>query len=224
MKILIAITACHKRADYCNYQRGAWVSRLPKGVSYRFFYGRGRLNPRAFRYADEIDLNVPDDYDHLTLKVRAMLKWAYEQGFDYVFKCDDDTYLFPDRLMKSGFQKWDYLGQSRVLDGLGRGICSGGCYGLSRKALMALVTSRPESIYKPRHLNLVSGALWQEDRWVAEVLQKSGIQPHNDLRFTQRKKDRTGSEIAVWEYPGLAMVREHRRHYPLELKLTYREF
>jgi len=153
-----------------------------------------------------------------------MFEWAYREGFDYVFKCDDDTYLFPERLMKSGFQRWDYIGQSRVLDGLGRGICSGGCYGLSRKALKVLVESPQDWMYKPRQLNLTGAVLWQEDRWVAEVLQRSGIQPHNDKRFTQRSKDMTGAEIAVWEYPGIEMVRKHRRHYPLDLKLTYKEF
>lgn len=223
MRILIAIVACHKRYQYCAYQRGSWISELPKGTLSRFFFGRGGTNPRPFYMADEIDLPVPDDYGNLILKVRAIFEWAYQEGYDYVLKCDDDTYLFPDRFLKSGFQRWDYIGQSRVLDGLGRGICSGGCYGLSRKALKVLIESPRELMYKPRHLNLISGALWQEDRWVAEVLQKNGIQPHNDPRFTQRRKE-TGSEIAVWEYPGFEMVRKHRRHYPLGFEFKYREF
>lgn len=222
MKILIAIIACHKRAGYCNYQRGTWISKLPKGVSYRFFYGQGRLNPRPFRYADEVDLDVPDDYDHLALKVRAVLNWAFAQGYDAVFKCDDDTYVFPERLAALG--RFDYAGEARDFDGSNAKICSGGGYWLSRKALRAVVMSDKKLHYKYSHQSSAAGwRLMQEDWWIATVMKDAGIKSHNVLGIGSRKVQQE-PRVAIWEYSGFEMVRKHRLHYPLEIKLTYREF
>src|SRR5208282_5975493 len=39
---------------------------------------------------DEILLSVPDDYRYLAVKVQATFRWAYDNGFDFVYKCDVD--------------------------------------------------------------------------------------------------------------------------------------
>jgi len=219
LKILIAITACHKRADYCNYQRGAWVTKIGGPYKHRFFYGAGS---HPFNYPDEVQLDVPDDYDNLALKIRAMLTWAYQEGFDAVFKCDDDTYLFPERL--AALKRFDYAGEAREFDGLGSKICSGGGYWLSRRALKAVVTSDKKLHYKYFHSNPNPGwRLMQEDWWIATVMKNAGIKSNNVPGISSRAVQHE-PRIASWEYPGLAMVREHRRHHPLELKLTYEEF
>lgn len=220
-KILIAITSCHKRADFCQYQRGAWISKLPQGTLSRFFYGRPGSNPRPFYFPDEVDLNVPDDYANLSFKVRGMVTWAYQHGFDYMLKVDDDTYVFPERL--AALKRFDYAGEARSFDGLGASICSGGGYWLSRKAMKALIESPRESQYKYHHGSVSGPRLMQEDWWVASVMKKAGIKAINVPGIGSRAKV-TDPRRVVWEYPGLAMVREHRRHYPLQFKLNYQEF
>lgn len=60
--------------------------------------------------ADEIMLgDVPDGYLGLPWKTIESLKWALIEGYDYVFRIFTDTYVFPDRLYKSGFEQFDAL-------------------------------------------------------------------------------------------------------------------
>lgn len=206
-KILIAILACHKRTNYCDYQRITWIKDI-KYADHRFFFGVGA---HEFQKADEVRLDVPDDYPNLALKVRGISEWAVKHDYDFVFKCDDDTFVNPVRLLNSGFEKHDYVGEARVLDGLGKFICSGGGYWLSRKALQALAESPTEEHFKPRHMALNGPEKWQEDRWVAEVLQKRGIRPANDRRCTSKEFADDETVIAKWEYPAEKMLEEYQR-------------
>ncbi len=206
MKILIAIVACHARKHHRESQRQTWLKDLTQ-ADYRFFLGRG---PEQV-LDDEVLLDVPDDYQNLVLKSRFIFEWAHEREYDYVFKCDDDTFVIPDRLLSSDFRKHDYTGEARVLDGLGRFICSGGGYWLSEKSLKELVNSPEEWQYKPRHLALNGPELWPEDRWVAEVLQRREVRPHDDRRYTSKEFADNETVIAKWEYSPEEMLEEYRR-------------
>ena len=118
--------------------------------------------------ADEVMLPVPDDYFHLVYKVRAMHRWIQQQtpGFDFVYKCDTDTYVDIMRLLNSGFQNHDFSGGPA---GCGN-IAGGGGYWVSCKA-SSIVTHAPVTN-------------WAEDCWLSETLKKHGITPYMDVRYS----------------------------------------
>ena len=106
---------------------------------------------------DEVILHVPDDYKHVSFKVRAMFRWALEHGYDYVFKCDTDTYINLKRLMISGFEYYDFIGRGGEL-GTEFYPEGGPGYWVSKKAMECLVN---EPI-----------TFWAEESWVARTLLK----------------------------------------------------
>ncbi len=183
-KVLIAIPVCHKY-DYTGYQdkrighvdrgtnerveaiRATWqkyAKAFSAYVDLKFFYGTGgNRKPDA----DEVFLNAPDDYAKLPHKVKAIYLWALENGYTNVFKCDDDTFVYVDRLLASGFEHYDYLGY--CWPSHGNYISGGPGYWLSRRA-MKIVTK-----------NEVND--WAEDKWVGRVLAQDGIRPARDARY-----------------------------------------
>ena len=113
---------------------------------------------------DEIILpNVPDDFGHLSYKVRGQYRWALEHGYDYVFQIGSDVYVVLSRLMQSGFESYDYIGKSCA------GYAGGGGYWISKRA-MECVVAEPVT-----H--------WAEDLWVGLVLRNNGIQLTADSRY-----------------------------------------
>ena len=62
-----------------------------------------------------VNLWVDDGYYHLPAKGLAFYKWALENyDFDWLFKCDDDTYLALDRLASLCDSRYDLIGDSCV--------------------------------------------------------------------------------------------------------------
>lgn len=188
-KVLIAIPACHRytysnQADGRNHKdnasnerveavRRTWQKYLPPFESYvdmKFFYGRGT---ERLPQSDEVFLDVPDDYLNLPSKVQAIYKYALDNGYDYVFKGDDDTFIYVDRLLASDFQEHDYLGYSTddpACHYSGRYASGGSGYWLSRKTLEILANFGPPSD-------------WAEDRWVGKVLLSHEIRVQRDARY-----------------------------------------
>jgi hypothetical protein len=114
------------------------------------------------------NLHVPDDYDHLPHKVQAMCRYALAEGYEYLFKCDDDTFVNVDRLLRSGFEKFDYAGR---FNSATTGWATGGTgYWLSKRAM--------------RVISEAGIADWAEDRFVGTVLRRAGIRCHRDTRYT----------------------------------------
>jgi hypothetical protein len=136
--------------------RATWWNEVKKQptMTPKFFYGTGGIREPL---EDEVFLSVPDDYEHLPHKTIAMVKYALENDYDYFFKCDSDSYLWPDRLLQEVTgSTWDYAGY------LNGAVCSGGCgYWLSRKAMKAVQTN-PDG--------------WAEDVWVAKCMKYAGIE------------------------------------------------
>lgn len=190
LRVLIAITSCHRRAHLREMQRETWIMDIHRnGADYRFFLGmpsvsqqhdprRGWLSEYGNRETaqplrDEIFLNVTDSYEALPLKTQALLRWAYEQGYDFVFKCDDDTYCCVDRLLVSGFEGQLYSGFQKESDYFGPGLryAQGGAgYWLSRQAMAEVLADDSVS----------SGP---EDINVARILRQRGIALFHDLRY-----------------------------------------
>ena len=103
----------------------------------------------------------PDDYPSLPQRTRWFCRWALAQNdWDYLFKCDDDTYVSITRLSLYDLAGRDYVG-AEWKPGVGYG--SGGAgYFLSRKAATAVA----ERLEQP------CGA---EDALVGQVLRSAGL-------------------------------------------------
>jgi hypothetical protein len=178
MKILIAVTTCHMfrgRADAC---RRTWVKQAgpdyshpsptnveevwPHPVDVKFFLGqKDGYTPLP----DEVIVDCPDGYHYLTQKTQLIRKYALENGYDYLWKIDDDAYVRVERLIPLSGP--DYIGRLRGPSGMYPSpYCSGFCYGLSRRSLEVLANCE-----------------WKEsddiceDRWTGNHLLAAGITP-----------------------------------------------
>lgn len=119
---------------------------------------------------DVLHLPCPDNYQALPQKTAGFCRWASDAyDFDYLFKCDDDTYVSMPRLLEFIDSKpGDYVG---VEWKPGVGYASGGAgYLLSRRAAEIVA----------RDLNVRTGA---EDVEVQKVLARAGIAFVNSPRF-----------------------------------------
>jgi|SRR5208282_490412 len=117
MKILFAIASCQSWEDNGNNQavRDTWMKDIPAcrvdgysecAIDCKFFQGHGST-PKD----DLVIVNAPDDALGIIQKTKAIHIWAYYAGYDFVFQCWPDTYVKVDLLLKSGFEKYDYLGR-----------------------------------------------------------------------------------------------------------------
>ena len=187
-KVLIAIPACHKY-EYKNQAddrihkdqvsnarveavRNTWAKYMPPhtNADLKFFYGRGSDRTPL---ADEVFLDVPDDYISLPKKVQAIFQYAVEHDYDYVFKGDDDTFIYVDRLLGSDYQDYDYLGfctDDPACHESVRYASGGSGYWLSRKAFTVVANFGPPTD-------------WAEDRWVGKILRSHGIKVQRDARY-----------------------------------------
>ena len=165
MNPIILITSCNRDAERgCNDAiRNTWLSKWGDLIPHRFFMGQGCNNPKD----DELVFYEDDGYESVVNKTQEAYRWAFQNGYDYVFQCDVDTYVFIPRLLSSGFEKYDYIG---YLVGHGT-YAGGGCgYWLSKKAIEYLVSDKPPF---PN---------WS-DLWVGNVLSKSNIVAVHDERY-----------------------------------------
>ncbi len=133
-RILIAVCSCAAHEEKRAAVRATWASQSPSGITVRFFTG-GDAPPDG---ADVIGLPVDDSYPYLPSKVMAFFRHALEHfDFDWLFKCDDDTYVDLTRLAKLTGAGIDLIGNEFLAS---RGSPSGGAgYFLSRIMVESLV-------------------------------------------------------------------------------------
>lgn len=182
-------------------QRETWLRWLVGLADYKFFLGHP-----ASTADDVVSLDMPDGpiwISHrngprtlvLNRKSEALVKYAFDNGYDYVFKCDDDTYVWPGRLLWSGFDQHDYVGSidrhyARDI-GFYHWAQGGSGYWLSRKAMAIIVE---------HGLHLVAA----EDFAVGQILARHGIHPHHDPRYV------AGATLKDLTYPSLQILTLHK--------------
>lgn len=169
MRILIGVMSCQSYTERRQRCLESWIPEaIGLGMDVVFLIGGSSGN--ATRDGLTLNLPCPDDYASLPQKTCHFLQWAIEHSdCDYVFKCDDDTYLRPDRLAAVETNGRDYIG-AEWSPGVGYG--SGGAgYWLSRRG-MTIVTAT-----LIRHLD---GA---EDLLVGQCLANAHVPLHIDARF-----------------------------------------
>jgi hypothetical protein len=167
---------CLDQQKRVNTIRDTWVKDIPPHdpailqeveVDYKFFYGSkirpdGKPNQRTYAavelrrpLADEVYLDCGDGYTSNSHKMKAICRWALKNGYDYVLRCDDDTFIYPEKILKTNFTRADYVGS-------GEGdFHPGGCLFLSRRA-MEIIANAPITSYI-------------DDWWMGQVLGKAGI-------------------------------------------------
>ena len=101
-----------------------------------------------------------------------MIRWAYDNGYDYLFKADDDTFVRSEMLTRCGFERHDYMGWQQQYGPGGILYAQGGAgYFLSRNAMEVLLG----------YTGLIKYVA--EDTQVGYVLLEAGIKPFHNPRF-----------------------------------------
>jgi hypothetical protein len=153
-----------------------------RGINYEEKCKTGDAKPQEYTPKnDEVFLSVPDDYFHLVFKVRKMHQWALDNGFEYVYKADTDTYVDLERLMASGFEQHDFTGwQSSPQHPV---VAGGGGYWLSKRSLQVSAAS-PITV-------------WAEDHWISNTLCHRGIKLFGDTRYSDNLVTRRNNLIST---------------------------
>jgi hypothetical protein len=177
IQLAIAVVSSERYCERRKRCRRLWTHGVcgRADVVLRFFVGGGVDGTCVSdSEPDTVALACADDYPHLPQKTMHVLRWFLEHyEFEYLFKCDDDTYVRPERLLGALPPAHEYCGW-----GVNRSfadapeVASGGAgYLLSRRAARLAaegLASRP------------TGA---EDDLVGRVLGAVGIRLHHDPRF-----------------------------------------
>lgn len=173
MKVLIAIMSCarDKNLGAHDLVRRTWKVADVDSVHTRFFVGDGC----SVDSADEIQVRA-DDANH-TAKVKAIFSWALGQDYDYVFKCDTDTYVHVPRLLSSGFEQHEWSGGYGSLD---KGPYGGSGYWICRNLMQRVLQDGLDSR---------TARPWDEDRWIGENLIALGYRPCLDKRYNSDTKE-----------------------------------
>lgn len=143
MRIFIAICSAVYLRDRRQACRDTWVQDikdLAPNVDYKFFVGVPEVEneqPTELE-ADVVQLQCNDTYHRLPEKIHSILQYVEDNcEYDYVFKCDDDTYVIPDRLERLCKNGDDYIGEPMS----GMAAYGGAGYFLSKKAVKTLLAS-----------------------------------------------------------------------------------
>jgi hypothetical protein len=192
-KVVAAILTAHhpSRWHYRQIARAQFLVDSP--IPYKFVFGdavhEGDWERTGLR--DEEILHSPgsDMKTHLHLKNQAACRWALDQGASYLWRAMDDTWFWPDRLLKAGLESFSYAGlfpcklqlggvfktPMRYFDFFHGGV---GIW-LSRKAMEMIVAATWREDYFaawPKTLDIGFGLhlptpdrLW-DDFWLGEVL------------------------------------------------------
>jgi hypothetical protein len=169
-RILIGALSGWKHYDRRRQCRDTWMHDAQElGVEAFFLMGCPTANQPELIGAHTLILPCPDDYNSLPQRTMWFCRWALARSnWDYLFKCDDDTYISVPRLALYDTAGRDYIGNEwkpRV------GYASGGAgYFLSRKAAQVVAD----------RLTMPTGA---EDLEVGRLLQSSTMKLCIDPRF-----------------------------------------
>jgi hypothetical protein len=164
---------CTDQSARVNTIRATWVKDLPADVDYRFFYGTKLRDTRPNQrtpdkiilrepLGDEIFLDCGDSYTSNPDKMIAICRWALERGYEYILRCDDDTFIYPNRLLATNWNKFDYVGAGKDATT----FHPGGCMFLSRHAMELIVKGHPTT--------------YADDVWIGQLMRESGIPLTNE--------------------------------------------
>lgn len=115
IKLAIAVKSCHKDLDRGCHDaiRSTWGRDFKaRGIDVFFFVGKDPTQEdtrRVRRYVSgEVVVDCKDDYESLPVKTRRICQWVNSKMFSHIYLCDNDTMVHPDKILSSGFEKYDY--------------------------------------------------------------------------------------------------------------------
>ena len=188
MRVLIGAFSGQNMKDRREACRETWMrDAKAAGVLAVFLMGSER-GPTL--ESDKLHLPCPDAYRSLTMRTRAFCQWALTRNdWDYLYKCDDDTYVHIDRLLNYSTQSRDYIGAEWSP---GVNYASGGAGYLLSRAAAARIAER---------MRWAGGA---EDKLVGRVLRRAKIPLHAEPRFVPfgRGNDSAPEFAAAMEAAG----------------------
>lgn len=176
---IVGILSCKNSGIRIKGCRQSWASRLRKQMHpYIFIVGDPSLKEEYRQTDDALYVRCTDDYDSVVFKTHYFCKWAVRtKSFDYLFKCDDDTYVNVRELVRFDAHGRDFIGHRLYLPAVGYYPSGGAGYLLSHKAA--------ELVASGDFLEYISGdhAKRPEDVMVALFLARYGITlaPENNL-------------------------------------------
>lgn len=193
MKLLVAVLSCERDCNngFNQAVRETWGAHVRPKADFFFALGNNHISklPTA-GLCDEIPFCCPDDYRSLPTKVYKLVWWAHSAGYDFLFKCDTDTYVNPRALLSSDFSDYDFTGNFNepigvpnvAYDTLWAWASGGSGYWLSRKAMEIVIANPPDNrAICPR---LKYGC---EDLWMGQILgpeiAAGNILAHHDDRY-----------------------------------------
>lgn len=102
--ILVSSCASDIRKGYNQAIRETWgkVSLIP------IFFFIGYTDDALA--TDEIMVEAPDNYYSLPMKTALSVRWALNLGYTHFFRAFTDTYVDTGRLLRSGFENHEYVG------------------------------------------------------------------------------------------------------------------
>lgn len=91
--VLIGILSCQKNAYLHKHLKKTWIRDIPATTA-RALFLVGEKGTRERIENETLYLDCQDDYASLPQKVIRFLQFANKHlTYDYIFKCDDDTYV-----------------------------------------------------------------------------------------------------------------------------------
>jgi hypothetical protein len=191
--LLTFLSAYHpSRWHYRQILRKQCLQNSP--IDYKFVFGDEPFPGDRERCGipDDEFLHAPgsDDKKFLHLKVKASCEYALANGYDFLMRCTDDCWVYPDRILEAGLQAFDLAGAFSCKFSLGGTFKTwfkylnhphgGAGIWLSRKAMEMLVAAKWDEHYLdswPARIDLGFGLafprpdwLW-DDHFIGEVLQ-----------------------------------------------------
>lgn len=158
--ILVGICSCTQARDRRDGVRRTWLRQREAGIECVFFLG-GDNSLTDKDEEDTVRLDAPDGYNELPAKVFSFFRHALENyEFDWLFKCDDDTYLDLHRLAGLCDPDYDLVGDAMINT---RRAPSGGAGYLLKRSIVERLVALPGKPY--------SGA---EDLIVGRLVDKLG--------------------------------------------------
>lgn len=185
-RIIIAISSFNSSLDRQRAARETWLRCLPENVTAFFLVGK-----TDHVQDDTVPVPIEDGYDKTAFRLQAFFRHALNAwSFDYLFKCDDDTYVRANRLFQ--LTGYEFVGSTDLAH---LGYAQGGAgYLLSRRAVSVVADAAPP--YRP-----------SEDIWVSLVVQQAGLEfkPSPQLLMAHHDWPRPDNDIvtAHWCSPHL---------------------
>ena len=176
MKILVSVLTCFNTQAQANACLNTWIKYIKSPHKY-FFYGDS-IQSKSMKNTWDCSPGLGEDRSRLPEKTYKMLKQSLSHDWDFLFKCDDDTFvnfkLLEGYLKNFNPQDDLYIGKRKIFKGLPYAQGGSG-YILSRSAIQKAWN----------HLDFYLHKEGGEDIGVAASMRDVGIQIIDNIQLNE---------------------------------------